>query len=132
MRGSSNSHTVELIQFIIVGVIATIVHMGVAFSLHYGFLVSPFNANLFAFSVAWCASYAGQFMWTFKDSGAAHKKAAPKFLLVSILSLILNQVIVWLIAERLELPFYIAVFVVVFSVPLVTYTLSKFWVFRRA
>lgn len=121
----------QLLRFGIVGVAATIVHMSVAFALHYLLNLSPLLSNFFAFLVAWCVSYAGQFSWTFKNSSAGHKQSAPKFFAVSVLSLILNQIIIWVTAEYFQIPFYLAVIFVVTSVPLVTFFLSKYWVFRE-
>ena len=120
----------QIARFGIIGAAATLVHMGVAFVLYYGLDFAPLIANPIAFLLAWCVSYTGQFKWTFKDSGAQHKSSAPKFFAVSVLSLILSQIVVWVTAELLGLPFYLAMICVVFSVPVVTFILSKFWVFR--
>lgn len=128
----SSPAVLEVVRFVIIGAAATVVHMCVAFALYYGLNFAPLIANPIAFLIAWCVSYAGQFKWTFKDSGAKHKSSAPKFFAVSVLSLILSQVVVWFTAEYLKLPFYLAMLCVVFSVPIVTFILSKFWVFRRA
>lgn len=127
----SRPDVTQIIRFGVIGAAATVVHMSVAFVLYYGLDFAPLMANPIAFLIAWCVSYTGQFKWTFKDSGAQHKSSAPKFFAVSVLSLVLSQIVVWFTAQYLGLPFYLAMICVVLSVPIVTFLLSKFWVFRR-
>lgn len=130
MRLFGDENFVQVMRFGIVGVAATMVHMSAAFTLFYIAFIPAVLANALAFLVAWCVSYTGQVGWTFKGRGGGHHKSAPKFFVVSLLGFMLNLIIVWVMADIMKVPFYVAVLSVVVSVPILTFVLSKYWVFK--
>ena len=56
---------------------------------------------------------------------------APRFMLVALAGLALNLGITWLIVDFALLWYGYALMTVIAVVPLLTYLLSRFWVFRR-
>ena len=119
-----------VLKFASVGVIATLIHAGI-YSACLGLeLLSPQFANLAAYFVALCFSYAGQRGWTFshvETQDNATTKA--KFFLSSLLAYVLNAAWVAITTQYLELPGYYALAGILFITPASTYLLLKFWVF---
>lgn len=123
----------QLTKFASVGLFATGIH-----TLVYGILghsLDPFLANLIAFLIAFVFSYSGHFLWTFRSQtgGAKIHRAFNyqlKFLMVALSGLFLNSFAVWVVIEWLQFDYLFAVVPMIFVVPLLTFVLAKFWVFR--
>lgn len=120
----------DLCRFIIIGGTATIVHFVTALFAHHGFGLSPLWSNFIAFCVAFNATYFGNYFWAF-EADTQHRDSLPKSLTVSIIGLILSQFIVWSLTEYLGFAFHITLICAVLLVPLVTFSLNKFWVFKK-
>ncbi len=121
----------QVVRFGLVGIISTLLHMTVAFLLHYGLDASPQISNFTAFCFAWAVSYTGHFKWTFGGQ-SQHRDSAPKFMITSLIGLALNLSIVWLVSDFMKLPFYYAIGLVVTIIPIMSFFLSKFWAFKVA
>ena len=118
----------QFARFAAVGGLATLVHVAVGLSLVEGVGLAPLPANLAAFSAAVLVSYLGNRRWTFglRDPGLDR---LPRFLLVALLGLVLNQALVFLLVERLAWAYGAALAVVVLLVPLLSFMANRRWVF---
>ena len=119
----------QLGRFGTVGVIATLVHLGVAWIVARGFNVTPFAANTFGFLAAFGCSYLGHFYWTFGHR-SGHPTRLLRFLAVSGFGFVLTNLIVWLVVSAGGYAFEFALLAILFAVPLSTWALSRFWAFR--
>ncbi len=120
-----------LTRFAITGGLATAVHATV-FVLCVEWLgIAPVPAVVPAFSVALMVSYGLNYRWTFGASGP-HRVMLPRFFAVALNGFFLNLLITWLVVDVGGYWYGYALIVAVFAVPLITFTLSKFWVFREA
>ena len=120
----------QLSRFGFVGVMATAVHVGVGLGLHEGIGMPPFWANLIAFTCALSVSFYGQTRLTFPGS-TADRRAFMRFSVVAVSGLGLNQLIVWVMTSVFSYPYWLALVVIIFTVPGVTFLLLKFWALRR-
>ena len=120
----------QLSRFGFVGVLATAVHVGVGLGLHDGIGMLPFWANLIAFACALSVSFVGQTRLTFPDS-TADRRAFMRFSIVAVSGLGLNQLIVWVMTSIFSYPYWLALVAIIFTVPVVTFMLLKFWALRR-
>ncbi len=118
----------ELVRFGIVGVAATLVHVGVAVACVEAAGLDPFVANLLAFTTAVGISYVGHMYVTFGARGA-HAQRLPRFVATALLGLGLNQLIMATWVSALEWDYRGALAIVVTLVPALTYAVSKKWVF---
>ena len=123
-----NGVLAQLGRFATVGVVATLVHVGVAWAVQRGLGAAPMTANLTGFVFAFACSYLGHFYWTFGQR-AGHRVRLPRFLAVSGLSLVLTSLITWLFAKA-GLPFEASLIAILLLVPATTWTLSRWWAFR--
>ena len=120
----------QLTRFGFVGILATTVHVGVGLGLHEGIGMLPFWANLIAFACALSVSFIGQTRLTFPDSTADHR-AFMRFSVVVVSGLGLNQLIVWLVTSVFASPYWLALVIIIFTVPGITFLLLKFWALKR-
>ena len=120
----------QIARFGAVGVAATAVHVAIGMGLNAGAGIAPFWANLVAFSCAVGVSFLGQTRLTFPGS-AAGRDAFARFTLVALAGLGLNQAIVWLVTSVLGRPYWLALAIIVATVPAATFVLLKFWALRR-
>ena len=121
----------QLIKFAAVGSFAALIHLGVLRLLVEFQLLTPLAANVFAFFIAFIISYTGQSLWTFNHRQHQHKSAISRFLMVQLLcGFGLNQGLYTLLLRFTSLNYTLASFLVLATVPLATYTLSRYWAFR--
>ena len=120
-----------MLRYGIVGVLATAVHYLIGFCLHTFFDWSPFWAHFCGFFGGFVTAYCGHYYFSFKDSGR-HYERMPKFFATSLIGLILHQTGIYLLAEVWQLDYAtVAAPVMMVCVPLVTFVLSKLWVFSN-
>ncbi len=120
----------QISRFGFVGIIATAVHVGVGLGLHEGADMRPLWANLIAFGCALSVSFFGQTRLTFPDS-TADGSAFVRFTVVAVSGLALNQTMVWLVTSVFGGPYWLALAIIVFTVPGITFLLLKFWALKR-
>lgn len=124
-------------RFGLVGLGATLTHIGVYSGLTLFAGVSAFSANFIAFAVAIVVSFTGNFFWTFeKQCGNSRftflSLRFAKFMFTQLSGLGLNSLFVWLTVDVLRLPSIYAVGPMFFITPLAGFLLNKFWVFGTA
>lgn len=120
----------QISRFGFVGIVATAVHVTVGLSLNEGAGMPPFWANLIAFCTALGVSFFGQTRLTFPDS-TADGAAFSRFTVVALLGLTLNQVIVWVTTDLYGIPYWLALPIIISTVPVATFLLLKFWALRH-
>lgn len=118
----------QVATFIVVGVSATATHFTVGLVVFYVLQVglSALWTNFIAFCFAFLVTYFGNALLVFPET-----KLGPasfiRFLSVSLVSLGLNQAIVYALVERLGLPYWQALIVVLMVVPPATFFGMKYW-----
>lgn len=120
----------QLMRFGIVGVTAAAVHFSVVVLLvQNGVVQQPLVANIFGFMLAFQVSYSGHRFWTFRGTTVTHTAAWAKLLLVSVSGFCANEGLFYLFMTVAGLPYPLALFIVLTVMPVITFTLSKLWVF---
>lgn len=120
----------QVMRFGIIGITATLTHVVIVLLLVEGRVLGPLSANIIAFSTALFVTYLGNHKWTFGLSGA-HGRHFPRFIVIALLGLALNQSIVYLIVEALRWDYRIALALVVTVVPAITFLLNRGWAFSH-
>ncbi len=120
----------QLMRFGLVGLCAAAVHISLlAFFVEIGQL-KPLIANIIAFIIAFQVSYWGHRIWTFNGTTASHRVALPRLFLVCGTGFIANEGLFYVFLTVFNLPYPIAQFFVLSILPLVSFTMGKFWVFK--
>ena len=119
----------SLIRFGLTGILATLTHSVVFICLIELFGIRPLYATVPAFLSALLVSYLLNYRWTFDASGP-HQRMLPRYTLVSITGLGLNLLITYWVVDVLRGDYLWALLLVIVTVPVMTFLLSKLWVFR--
>jgi len=118
-----------LLRFAISGGLATATHVLVFITLVEWLSVRPVVSAGAAFIFALFVSYGMNYHWTFSVSGP-HRVMLPRFALVAVLGLLLNLGITYAVVDMAGYWYGYALLLVVLLVPLVTFVISKLWVFN--
>ena len=118
----------SVLRFAVSGGLATLTHVSVFVMLVEWFAVRPLLAATPAFVVALIVSYGMNYHWTFAVTGP-HRIMLPRYVAVALLGLALNLGITYVVVDKLGGWYGYALILIVLCVPLVTFLLSKFWVF---
>lgn len=86
--------------------------------------------NTLAFILSFAVSFLGQARWTFK-SNRSIPDTLPKFALAQVFALFLNSFIIDTLCRRLTVPYPLAMIAAIIIVPVITYLICKFWIFRK-
>lgn len=119
----------QLLRFGLVGVSAASIHFGTVIILVQKFLLLPLVANVFGFLVSFQVSYWGHRLWTFRRTTIMHSATFPKLLLVQLLNLSLNELLFYVFL-LMNLPYPLALLIVLTILPVFTFLSSKLWVFK--
>lgn len=118
----------SLLRFGVSGGLATATHVSVFVLLVEWLGLRPLLAAGPAFVLAMLVSYGMNYHWTFSVSGP-HRIMLPRYVVVALLGLGLNLGITYAVVDVADDWYGYALLLVVMIVPLVTFLLSKFWVF---
>ena len=120
----------QLGVFGIVGGVATLVHYGTAIvAAEYSGIST---ANLIGFLVAFSVSYVGHSRMTFRlaPDERDHISRLPRFLVTAIAGFSASQAVL-LVAKGGGFPSWISLAVATAAIPLFSFFVARFWVFRR-
>jgi len=120
------SSFIQLAKYGFFGLLATLVHLSVAWGVIYIFTASVFVSNLFAFLTAFIFSYVFQTLYVF--STTFHFKKLIKFFLVQFGTFLVSYLLsnMFLLQNG-----YLHTLLIVAIMPLVTFVVHKFWTFKE-
>jgi putative flippase GtrA len=119
----------QLCRFGLVGIVAALMHFSIVVTLVQTWHMHPLVANIVGFLFSFQLSFWGHRLWTFSDSEAPHRVAYPKLLTVQLINLAANETLFYILLS-LQLPYTLALAVVLTVLPVFTFVSSKFWVFK--
>jgi putative flippase GtrA len=129
VNSTSLSELFTIGRFTLVGVLATIVHVGIAWLLIVYAEFVPIIANFSAFLFAFIVSFTGHYHWTF-SARVNRVQALKRFLIITGTAFAANNVVlVGLLKIEVVTP-VLATIYAIFLIPVFTYILSRLWVFR--
>ena len=119
----------QLCRFGIVGLSAAAVnYLAVVAIVEYAHW-NPLVANIVAYLLAFNVSYLGHRLFTFNHKQHA-KKSIIKFFLVVALGFVLNESLFAILLHSTTLHYTESLLITIFSVAIITFTLSKLWAFK--
>ena len=119
----------QLVVFGIVGVTATLTHYLVALFCHEVLGINLYLCNLLGYTSAVTVSYFGHGRFTFQVN--LNRQIFRRFVLVSVTTFLASECILAALEQALRLPHRLSLAVVVLTIPLITFILSKMWVFTH-
>ena len=118
----------QLTRFGIVGLTAAAIHYTTVVTVVTYTGMHPLMANIIGFIVAFQMSYWGHRVWTFRDTMATHREAFPKLMLVQAFAFMGNELLFFIFLQA-NLPYQLALVLVLTILPIFTFLMNKFWVF---
>lgn len=119
----------QICRFGIVGVTSATIHFTTVVLLVQTRSFPPLVANVFGYVIAFQMSYWGHRLWTFSDTLVTHRMALPKLFCVQLVSFAANESLFFIFLS-LNLPYPIALLIVLSVLPIFTFISSKLWVFK--
>ena len=120
----------QLFSFGVVGVAATLSHVGVAWLLIESVALNAYLANAFGACIAFLVSFLGNANFTF-STNRSFWSSARRYVWVSLLSLMLTSIIL-VLTRHYGLSTIAYVAAVLVTVPPATFFLAKLWAFSPA
>lgn len=121
----------KLLRFGCVGLLATVVHIGIFLFATLVCHIDPSVATAIAFLVALTTSYALNHSWTFQVSGG-HRRYFTRYAVIALTGSLLNMAIMFLCTRVLGWSSYAGLAVVVLTIPPLSFLGNFFWGFARA
>lgn len=115
----------KILKYFFLGGISTLIHLLIAFLYIFYINDTLFIANVVGFLFAYIFSYIMQSILVFKNS--LGKIKALKYFIVQSLALIVSVSIADILSDYSS---YIKIIFTILMMPLVTYTIHKFWTFK--
>jgi putative flippase GtrA len=121
----------QMIRFGLTGVLMTLLVAGAYWIVADVFGVEPMLSMTINYLLFTGLGYVLHSRWSFKDHGSRERPAARavRFFTVNTLGFLLNQFFIWYLVKHLGGPVWWSVIPIVFFTPLVTFSLSRRWVF---
>lgn len=126
MNGSAR----RLAWFVAVGCTAAAVHLGVVVVLVSGLGQLPLVANVVGWLIAFCFSFSGHWLLTFRALQAPLWRAAARFFGVSLAGFAANELAYALLLHWTGLRYDLVLALVLVAVAVMTYLLSLRWAFQ--
>jgi putative flippase GtrA len=118
----------QIFVFGLVGVTATVVHYLAALFAHEWLTLGLYTANLCGYLCAFGVSYIGHGRFTFRATLDA--PTFLRFILTSVFTLTVSEVLLGLLESRAGLPHRISLAAAALVIPPMSFLLNKFWVYR--
>jgi putative flippase GtrA len=118
-------------RFVISGGLATALNVAVYWVVAVPLRVEPLLANLLGYLAAMVSGYVLHSRWSFKGHGRRDDpvRTTSRFFIVSLVSLGLNSLWVWLLTDFFALAPSWPIIPMLVVTPLVTFALNRRWVF---
>lgn len=113
----NNDFLLKFVKFGIVGVSGIFIDFGITYLLKEKLRVQKYIANSFGFITATISNYLLNEAWTFKAQEGAQLYQFGKFFVIALVGLILSNLIIYLLSDRMKLNFYLSK---VFAIALVS------------
>lgn len=119
-----------LLKFGITGTSGLVVDFCLTWLFKDEFHVNKFVANAIGFTAAVMSNYFINRLWTFKEKKAGIGKQLSAFVIVSLIGLLLNSGIIYVLDNLLLLNFYLSKAIAVLLVFFWNFTANYFFVFK--
>lgn len=104
----SRTFLLKFLKFGIVGFTGLFVDFGTTYICKEWLKIQKYVANSIGFTVAASSNYVLNRIWTFKSQDPNIALEYTEFIIISLIGLVINNFILWLILKRFKVNFYLA------------------------
>ena len=116
-------------KFGAIGFLSTVIHLTLVAGMIFFLGINVLHANFLAFVIAVSVSFFGHYHWTFR-SQVAKSRSFIKFLVIAAIAFFVNNTFLVTLLGLEYLTKIQSVMIAVLIIPVITFTLSRLWVFR--
>lgn len=127
----SNQKLLQLARFIITGFVGLMIDFLFTWLCKDVFYWNKYVANGMGFSLAVFNNYILNRVWTFKSKETSIAKQFILFVAISLIGLVLSTTFLFLIHQKMQLPFYLSKALVVVIVFIWNYTANSIFTFKK-
>ncbi len=121
----------KFLKFGLVGFFGLLLDFGVTYLAKEKLNWNKYLANSLGFTIACSSNYILNRAWTFHSADPAIVWQFSKFLLVSVIGLLLNNLILYILTDRVKIRFYYAKFLAIVLVFFWNFSLNYLYTFNR-
>lgn len=129
---SAGPHLVDtgrLARYLVTGCLSTLAHVGTLTLLVETGLSAPVLASAVGFALSIVVSYTLQKSWVFGSQGR-HRATLPRFLLATVVALLLNTTVLTIGTELASVHYLVAQAVALVLIPMSNYLINASWTFN--
>ena len=104
----NNTLIIKFLKFCVVGFSGMVVDFGVTWLCKEKFRWNKYLSNSLGFTLAATNNYLWNRLWTFKSTSAEIPVEYGKFLIIAIIGLGINNLVIYLLHDKLKLNFYLS------------------------
>ena len=120
----------KLVKFIIVGFSGLFIDFGLTFLCKEKLRINKYFSNSIGFSLAASSNYYLNRVWTFASENTEILVEFSSFFFISIIGLMINNSILWLIHNKMEINFYLAKFGAILVTTIWNFFANYFFTFQ--
>lgn len=132
-RRSSNVNffreIITAVRFGLVGFLSTTVHIAIVWHLLALASVGPMLANTLAFLTAFCISFAGNYLWTFRSQGSP-RRAIFRFFVIAVSAFVVNTLVLAFLVHKSWFSPVVSAVLSASLVPVISFFASRLWGFE--
>jgi putative flippase GtrA len=121
----------QLSWFVAVGCAAAATHWLVVVACVQGADAQPLVANVVGWLVAFCVSFSGHYLLTFRHQAGAWHVAAMRFFCISAAGFVVNEVSYAWLLRHTALRYDVLLALILIAIAVLTFLFSRFWAFRH-
>lgn len=116
-------------RFGLVGISATSIHIVIVWLVMTLAGLNPILANTIAFTCAFCISFMGNYIWTFRSPGSP-RRAMFRFFIISAIAFFLNTSILVVLVQGGWFSHAVSAIISASLVPIISFIAIRFWGFN--
>lgn len=120
----------RFVRFGIVGVSGTLIDFGVTWLCKEKLHWNKYLSNSIGFILAATNNYTWNRLWTFESQSGEIVREYTTFVLIALVGLGLNNLIIWLLHEKLHLHFYLSKLIAIGCVMVWNFSMNYVFTFR--
>ena len=120
---------VKFLKFCVVGFSGMVVDFGTTWLCKEKFGWNKYVSNSIGFTLAATNNYLWDRLWTFRSTSAEIPIEYGKFLLIAIIGLGINNLVIYLLHDKLKLNFYLSKLIAIGIVTIWNFTMNYFFTF---
>ncbi|MBN9298900.1 MAG: GtrA family protein [Filimonas sp.] len=122
---------IKFVKFGVVGFSGMIIDFGITWLCKERLKLNKFVANSCGFTLAVINNYILNRIWTFESSNPQWQQELGKFVLISLVGLLLNNLLLFLFHSKLKLNFYLAKAIAIGCVVVWNFGINMLFTFNK-